>query len=565
MKNYSKNIKYFALGGQDEKAKYSGVLEIDDQIFILNTGIGDDITNQFGISKVIPDLNFLKENKKRIKGIFLGTPEFLNIGSLPFFLETLEDVPIFTSKIGKTIITSWFSRKSKSENFRKKYAQIKVCRPLKTITVGNVEVTPFKVYNSMPDSFGWAFKTTKGSIVFIDQFILANSKKPGFESQIHYLPRITQNSVLALIVGLQNVGKNLGYAVPNYQNYGFLKRIIANSTNRILIACYDHDFMTVLNAVEIARNYGLKVMIYSNTWTKIFNQMVKMGYVNIDHLVFIDSKKVPNDQDLIVIITGNQDRLYHKMHKILTGEDQNISFNSQDLFVLNTITQSGIELREARLLDEISRKDVATEKIKRTIHAPIAGNEDHKFLVNLLNPKWIFPIIGYHKDFNAYLEAVSSVINPHIVRFLDNGEVAILDQKSLPKTFHYPIYEQYVDFNGVVDIKTSALLERQNMYTYGLVNINFIYCKEKKCFSEPEISSIGLISSDHDKNSDLDQLIIKMVKNELLKNLALAENRDLDLKALKLQLKKIIQRLIDRQLQKKPLVLITIGQFNVTP
>lgn len=108
-------ISYFALSGQDEKSKYCGILEINDEIFILGAGIGAEITNQYGINKVIPDISYLAINKKKIKGIFLATPNNLNIGALPFFIQELQTVPIYTTEVGLLIIKTWFNQKSTTQ------------------------------------------------------------------------------------------------------------------------------------------------------------------------------------------------------------------------------------------------------------------------------------------------------------------------------------------------------------------------------------------------------------------------------------------------------------------
>lgn len=555
------DIKYFALGGQDERAKYCGILEINDQIFILNAGIGDDISNQYGISKVIPDLNYIQKNKHKVVGIFVGTPQFLNIGALPFILEHLKNIPIYTSRVGEIIINSWFKRKSKSENFAKNLPRIKVCGVLRDFGVGNIAVCAFKVFNSMPDSYGWVFKTNDGCVVFVDEFIIENKKLLGFESQLHLLPKITNNKVLALIVGLQNVNKVYGYTAPNYNTYNFLKKSITNSANRVIVACYDNDLLTILNVVKIAKIYGMKLVVYSNTLIRLFQLMVKLNYINMDQLNLIDSKRVSNESDLLVLITGNYDRLYYKMHKILTGQDINIDIVESDTYILSTITQPGLELREAKLLDEVNRHNCITKKIGSNVNLAIAGKEDQMFLANILNPKFIYPIMGYFKEFSAYNEALETIISPHKIRFLYNGEVAIIKNGIAQKNEHYDVGEQYVDADGVLDIKTSILLERQSMYTHGLIVINSIYNKKNHCFSLPIIHTEGLISFDHEKNADIDKLLIKIAKDELEKNLALTPNKIINVRSLKIQLKKAIQRVIERQLQKKPMVLVGIGQI----
>lgn len=54
-------------------------------------------------------------------------------------------------------------------------------------------------------------------------------------------------------------------------------------------------------------------------------------------------------------------------------------------------------------------------------------------------------------------------------------------------------------------------------------------------------------------------MLTKVIKNELLKSLGFAKNEAINFKKLKLQLKKVILRTIERQLQKSPIVMLNIG------
>ena len=65
------DIKIIALGGVRENAKNLYIVEINDSIFILDAGLRYPENEQLGVDFVIPNLDYLVENKDRIQGIFL--------------------------------------------------------------------------------------------------------------------------------------------------------------------------------------------------------------------------------------------------------------------------------------------------------------------------------------------------------------------------------------------------------------------------------------------------------------------------------------------------------------
>ena len=65
------DIKIIALGGVRENGKNFYVAEVNDAIFILDAGLKYPENEQLGVDVVIPNLDYLIENKKRVQGIFL--------------------------------------------------------------------------------------------------------------------------------------------------------------------------------------------------------------------------------------------------------------------------------------------------------------------------------------------------------------------------------------------------------------------------------------------------------------------------------------------------------------
>lgn len=76
-------VRFFALGGLDENGKNCYILEIANDLFVINFGTKVPIISSYGIDTLIPDYTYLKNNKKRIKGIFIVDTKNDSLSGLP--------------------------------------------------------------------------------------------------------------------------------------------------------------------------------------------------------------------------------------------------------------------------------------------------------------------------------------------------------------------------------------------------------------------------------------------------------------------------------------------------
>ena len=136
----------FSLGGLDENGKNMFVIEIDKNIFVFEAGLkyADEMT--LGIDYIIPNINYLKENKKRIKGIFLTHGHDENVGALPDIIEDLGTPFIYGSKYTLDDLRSEFENyKLSVKNFRELKAHVPV-------EINGIKIFPVNLSHSLPDN-----------------------------------------------------------------------------------------------------------------------------------------------------------------------------------------------------------------------------------------------------------------------------------------------------------------------------------------------------------------------------------------------------------------------------
>ena len=87
-------LKLIPLGGLGEIGLNMMVVEYGDTIFVIDAGLMFPEAYMLGVDYVIPDMDYLRQNRRRVSGIVLTHAHEDHIGALPFLLREI-NVPVF--------------------------------------------------------------------------------------------------------------------------------------------------------------------------------------------------------------------------------------------------------------------------------------------------------------------------------------------------------------------------------------------------------------------------------------------------------------------------------------
>ena len=96
-------IKIIPLGGLEQIGMNITAFEFNDNIVVVDCGQSFPDEEMLGIDCVIPDIEFLRENKKKIKGFVITHGHEDHIGALPFVLKEI-NAPVYATKLTMGII-----------------------------------------------------------------------------------------------------------------------------------------------------------------------------------------------------------------------------------------------------------------------------------------------------------------------------------------------------------------------------------------------------------------------------------------------------------------------------
>ena len=141
-------IKIFALGGQNEIGKNMYIVDIDENIYVFEAGLKYADDKLLGVDYIIPNYDYLKENKKRIKGLFITHGHDEQMGAIPDIMIDYPDIPIY----GTTFTLEIIKRELDEEKI--KYENLHEIKPHHKLTFGKCSIFPISMTHSVPDAVG---------------------------------------------------------------------------------------------------------------------------------------------------------------------------------------------------------------------------------------------------------------------------------------------------------------------------------------------------------------------------------------------------------------------------
>lgn len=588
-------IKVFALGGLDERGKNLYVVEVNEKIFVFDAGIRLPEREILGIDIIIPDYTYLKENKQRIKGIFISKPADDAFGALPYILKDFNKdksnhkVPIFASKLTDFMI------RQKLERFRfinQNEICIKTIEPNEKINFDNINVETFKTTTSIPGSLGFVLtinnpeekKQLVERIVYTGDYIFDGEYRNDFATDIPHLASVAKNEVL-LLISEASCAIRKNFTAPNHKIQRIIEPILKEAPGRIIVACYDQDLYRVSEVLDAIQETDAKrkVAVYGVTLYDILLKVNDLNAFNINKSQLINLAQTVGIKDTVIIVTGTGERLFLKMNKIAVGNDDYLKLEPQDTVILATPPIPGNELAHASLLDELARTDVKVISIsEKQVWSLNASYEDIKLMVNIIQPKYFLPVKGLYKDFVAAQQAaISAGVLDNNALIHDNGEVITFENGKLidnfvKTTFNRPSLisdknfhtikstpnliktgDVYVDGIGVGDIGAIVINERKQLQRDGvLITGVTINRKTKEIISliDAQMRGVIYLTNNEGMLKNLQKIIINVIEKYKVSN-AFSINE------VKNKMRNDLQDYIKKETGKLPMILTVINEI----
>ncbi|MCI5939377.1 MAG: ribonuclease J [Acholeplasmataceae bacterium] len=553
-------IKFFGLGGLGENGKNMFVCEVDERIFVLDAGLKYPSVDLYGIDTILPDFQYLRENKNRIQGVFLSHGHEDHIGAIPEFLKEF-NVNVFGTHFTISIVEDALQEAGLNI---KNYHLYRINQD-KKLSFGDVTVQFYNVSHSIPESINIAICTKDGAIVFAPDFCLDTNTDRRYQTSYAKINEIAKNGVLALApesLGTSNINR-----APN--NIAFDHEMIdaLQKNQRLIVSVYSTDLDRIQRIINLSVEHNRRVAILGIKTQKIVNIAINCGYLKVPenklvNLKFIDDTHHNDDKDLVVIVAGNRHEPFFMLLRMCKHLDRLIQITNKDLVYLVTPPMNGTEKIANSTLDLLARSGATVVNLKKNIlKSSHADSEDLKMLYSMLNPKYIIPIVGeFRHQYQQKQIILDAGYSEERTIMLDNGDVAYFENGSYKgKIEKVSVGDVLVDGSIVGDINEVVMKDRELLAQEGVVIVAIVIeSNTRTIISGPEIVFKGF--SIHDSDTELMEELKDMIAENVY---SFMYKKYINWDKAQDNLREKIINFIKKQMNKNPIVMVTINDINI--
>lgn len=482
------NIKIMALGGLGEVGKNMYLVEVNDEIIIIDSGMLFP-DNDYGIEFIIPDYTYLKINQDKIVGLFITHGHEDHIGGIPSLLKSVPIKAVYANGLAVSLIKSKVSEAGIDINLIE-YDSNSIYK------YKNFEVSFFKTNHSIPDSHGIAIKTKLGYILHTGDFkidLTPLSNQTDFEK----ISEFAKEGVLCLLSDSTNA--NVKNFTSSEKRIGEnIRSIFSTIKGRIIIATFASNVYRVQQIVEASVANNRKVIFFGRSMEKCINVAQKLNYIKAPSNTFINSKEFDHisPEHLTILSTGSQGEPLAALSRIADGSHKKIKIIPGDTIVFSSSAIPGNQESINRTINKLYKAGanvIVNSPLTDTHTSGHASEKELQIMIVLAKPKYFMPIHGEFSMQKRHAElAVETGIPKDNCFILSNGEVLTITAKKAFVNYSVPFGNTYVDSNNI-EIDGNIIKERKLMADDGIVSLIFKVNKDLSLIGNVSFFSRGFV------------------------------------------------------------------------
>lgn len=547
-------IKIIPLGGLEEIGMNMTAFEYNDGIIVVDCGLSFPSDDMLGIDCVIPDITFLKENIKKVKGFVITHGHEDHIGALPYVLKEI-NVPVYATKLTMGIIEGKLK-----EHELLKAVKRKVVKFGQSIHLGDFRIEFIRTNHSIADAAALAIHTPEGIIVHTGDFKVDYTPVFGDAINLARFSELGKKGVLALMCDSTNALRP-GFT-PSERTVGkTFDHIFSEHTDgRIIIATFASNVDRVQQIINTACKYKRKVIVEGRSMVNIISVAREMGYLKIPEntLISIEEMDSYTDNQLVLITTGSQGESMAALSRMAASLHRKVHIKPSDTIVFSSTPIPGNEKAVTKVINELYQQ--GAEVIFQDTHVSgHACQEEIKLMYALVKPKYSIPVHGEYQHLKEHGRLAENMgIPKENIFIMESGDVLALNKESAKVEGKVPAGSVLVDGLGVGDVGNIVLRDRQNLAENGIIIVVLTLEKyTNQILAGPDIVTRGFVYVRESEN------LIENAKGVVTEALLdCLESKNVDWGKIKMVVKDSLGEYLWKTMKRSPMILPIIMEVE---
>ena len=487
----NEKIKLVALGGVGENGKNMFAVEVDEDIFVIDAGLMYPQNEMLGIDIVVPDVSYLKQNEEKVKGIFLTHGHEDHIGGLSFFLREL-NVPVYTTRL-----TAELAKEKMKEQDFKGQVRFEIVTSKTVLQFPSAAVSFFKVNHSIPDSIAIVIHTSEGAIVHTGDFKFDQTAGDLYKPEYAEMAKIGEKGVLCLLSDSTDADKP-GYSTSDAVVTEELTNAFLRTKGRIIATVFATDLNRIQHIFDAAAKAKRKIAIMGKNLQVILNIAMKHGYIDIAEDILVSFQEIQGYEknESIILTTGNKGEPVEALQRMARKNHKQVNIGDGDTILFAASSLLGSEVFVNKTIDMLYRLGASVLTGNKTFNSSNHGSQEElKFMINMLKPKFFLPIHGEYRVLKAHAQlAEKNGVKSQNIHIPEQGEMVEIKDGKIRSSGKVQSGNVLIDGSGIGDVGNIVLRDRKLLSQDGILTVVVTLNKqERKISAGPEIITRGFV------------------------------------------------------------------------
>ncbi|NCO28184.1 MAG: ribonuclease J [Caldiserica bacterium] len=549
-----RELKIIPLGGIGEIGKNSTVFEIDGEMILVDAGFKFPSSDMPGVDFIIPDYSYVIKRKGNLKGLVLTHGHLDHIGAVRYLFEDVVPPIVVGSDLTLGLVKNLLLGKLRdSIDFRE-------VKSGSIVSIGKFILEFIHVTHSIPASLGIAVTTSEGTVFYTGDYKIDPTPVNDLQTDISRLKLLKERGVIALFSDSTNADES-GFTGSESSITKNLAKIFEQSTGRVITATFSTNIYRIQQFIDVSQKSGRKVIFDGRSLVESVKISHKLGYLKIPEGIEVDVSSIsaiPKRQ-ITLITTGTQGEPMSGLVRISNGMHDGINITKGDTVVISADPIPGNERVISNTVNKLFKLGAFVYYRKEDgIH--VSGHcsqEDIRFMIDLVKPKYFVPIHGEYKHL-IYAKKIAEEegINVHNILLLENGMGVSISKGKMRKIPRIQSGEVIVEGNTKIPVKSeeeaSFIAERREMAHKGMLTVVVILSRKAEILRPVHIETRGIVFP-----RGLEGEILKAVKEKVVESVRKYGKIKLQ-EELEHEIEKAVEKIFKQHLKKSPAVFATV-------
>ena len=486
-------VRITPLGGLGEIGANMTVFETNTSAIIVDVGMSFPEESMLGVDILIPDFDYVRKIKNKIKGIIITHAHEDHIGAMPYFFKEFQ-FPIYATPLPLGMI----SNKFEEHGLKAERSYFRPVQKRQLYQIGDFEVEFIHITHSIIDASALAITTKAGTIIHTGDFKIDHTPIDGYPTDLNRLAHYGDQGVILLMSDSTNSHKE-GITKSESSVGKTFDTIFSSCKGRVIMSTFSSNIHRVYQAIERGVKYGRKVCVIGRSMERNLFTAMELGYVNLDKKIFVDADQVSKypDNEVLIVTTGSQGETMSALYRMATDEHKYIKIKSTDQVIISAKAIPGNESSVSTVLNYLlkSGAKVAYQDFSEIHVSGHASIEEQKLMLRLIKPKFFLPVHGEYNHIVKHKEtAMECGIEEKNIYLMNDGDQMEVCEKYLKRVKTVKTGKVFIDNQINKQISDEIVKHRQNLADAGVAVIIAQIDKNEKRLIQTRVITYGLVA-----------------------------------------------------------------------